>query len=546
MKSLPISHKYSYKNINSSFFEFLRRERWPILVAMVLAFFYGLIISAVRGNGEWLYVDQVGGHVFYWGDDAYRWFIARSAWINSDIYWFNFTLPGWVFLDGMVVTLSQNDLLYARYIKAVLTAVSVILVYKTSVKLGLRQWTSVAGAFLLATMPLYVFMGMSFYGESWLAFFVTASIYCHVHGYRKLFLLIMALMPLIRPEGVFFVVVFAAIFLYQRRWFEILVLLSGGGLFFISIFIFSEPSSYFGWREEAARVFQAYQANYGWVGGDLLDVFSLPFAISAMAGVLALKSRPLYGFYAGAVWVLLHWGITFSLNRGSFEFRYFSPVVPIFTLAFVAFLDAAYDFFRREKFLERQDRFILTALIAVIFCCQLYSLQTLRTVLWQGMQVGEPFRYLSTNRDREGKLYGLSLQEKAYFREYADVVIKMLRLNPDIKTLIVGNIQVFYFLDPGLMPDHVRVVFSPFTRQILDKSLAGTLAAGYFAEPPYYGYFNLTDPTYEKEKILYLDYFPYADYPYRWQVGGSEISGGNDIFLFGGHFLGMKSSEIIK
>lgn len=528
------------------FLAFLSREKWTLLSILAMAFFYGLIISVIRGNGEWIYVDEVGKNNFYWGDDAYRWFIARSAWIKPEVYWFNFTLPAWVFLEGILVTLSHNDLLHARYIKAVLTAISVVLVYKTSIKLGVARWASVAGAFLLATMPLYIFMGMSFYGESWLAFLITVSMYCYVHEHKKLFLIIVAIMPLVRPEGLFFVMGFTAIFLYQRKWRYIPVLFFIGGTFFVSIFIFSEPLAFLEWRTEASKVYQAQGKFYGWGGRDLFDVFAFPLAIPALIGMLMPRSKLLYGFYIGLLLVIYKWGVDFSENKAFFESRYFSPVMPIVILGFVIFLDNVYDGFKKNAFALKQVRFLLFALAALVFFFHIYSLTTLRTAFLDGIKNGAPFRYLSTNWEKGGRLYGLSLEEKAYFKEYADVVLKMLRLNPDIKTLLVGNIQVFYFLEPRLIPDHVRVVFSPFARSHLKDIFTETKASGYFSEPPYYGYFNLTNPTYEKDKILYLDHFSYADYPYQWRVGGSKMAGPNDIFLFGGHFLGMKSDEITQ
>ncbi|MCC2636548.1 MAG: hypothetical protein K0Q68_267 [Moraxellaceae bacterium] len=546
MKYLFGSGQKGGVNRISSFLQFLWRERRTWLAIFVLAFLYGYVIGVIRGSGEWLYVDEVGGNNFFWGDDAYRWFLARSAWIKPDAYWFNFALPVWLFLEGVLVTLSQNDLLHARYIKAVLTAVSVILVYRTCIRLGLARWAASAGAFLLATMPLYVFMGMSFYGESWLAFLMTASMYCYVHGHKKWFLLIVSVMPLVRPESILLILTFSAIYLHQRNWRYVVALLSCGGIFFLSIFAFSEPAAFFGWRAEASRVYQAQGEFYGWGGRNLLDVFAVPLVIPALIGMATQKVRPLYGFCIGALLFVLIRTILYSSNIGFFESRYYSPLMPIVIVGFVGFISSVHDLIEKNGFFGRSPYFPLVTLVVLVFGCHFYSLTTLRTALVLGIEHGTPFRHLSTNWEEGGKLYGLSLEEKAYFREYADVAVKMLTMNPDIKVLVVGNIQVFYFLDPELIPTHVRVVFSPFARPHLKDIFTASQASGYFAEPPFYGYFNLTDPTYEKDKILYLDYFPYADYPYKWRIGGSRMSGPNDIFLFGGHFLGMKGSEVIR
>lgn len=534
------------KNGGFIFFEFSRRLwKWRLALSVTLALsvFYGLVIGVIHGHGAWVYVDYVSKNNIYWGDDAYRWFLARSAWINPDVYWFNFSLPAWTFLDGIVASVSRGDLLHARYIKAVLTAFSVFLTYSICLRLRLGQWAALSAAFLLATMPLYFLVGMSFYGESWLLLLVTAAMYCHVYGLKKLFLLATGVMPLIRPEGVAFVIVFSLLLIYERKWKELLFMVSFGAIFFFSIFIFSDIDSFWSWRTEAQKIYQKQGMSYGWTPGSagFFEIFPLPLLIPSLLGMLIPKGRPLLGFYVGAVLIIGHWVTTVSGNRALIEPRYFVATMPVMMLAFAVFLNELPSLLEFKKWPARVGRWAMMTLVVAVFYCNFYSLTVVRMVAMEGFRDGRLFAYLK-DWDRGGKFFSLSLEEKSYYQEYADVVTRMLQMNPDIKTLYVGKIQVFYFLDPHRIPKDVRVVFAVQIRRNFSGILPKNETAGYFSSPPYYGYFNMTDPTYERYKILYLDNFPdYENYPYRWRVGGNRLEGPNDIYLFGGHFLGMKN-----
>ncbi|HEX4937763.1 MAG TPA: hypothetical protein VFX11_03755, partial [Candidatus Kapabacteria bacterium] len=370
------------------FLDYIWRWRAAIFSVLALSSFYGVIISLVHGDGAWIYVDHVAETNVYWGDDAYRWFLARSAWIKPDIYWFNFSLPAWVFLDGVVATLSQGDLLSARYIKAMLSAFSVFLVYRTCLGLQLARWSALGAALLLAVMPLYFFVGMSFYGESWLLVLVAASAFCHVYGHKRLFLLATAVMPLVRPEGIFFVLVFSAIFLYQRKWRELAALLSFGFVFFISIFIFSDIDSFLGWRVEAAKIYQKQGMSYGWtpISAGFFDIFPAPLFVFSLIGMFMPKGRSLRGFYFGVALVVGHWIYTVSGNRGLIEPRYFVATMPVFMLAFAVFLDGLPAVSWLGRWHGRAWQAVAATLAVAVLLCHLYSLTVVRMAVVAGLR----------------------------------------------------------------------------------------------------------------------------------------------------------------
>lgn len=510
----------------------------PLVLTIALALLYAAVISVLRGNGEWPYVDFISYRSIFWGDDAYRWFLARSAWINSDIYWFNFSLPAWVLLDGTVASLSHQDLLHARWIKSGLTAFSVFCVYQTCLNLNVSRVAAFFGGLLLSCMPLYFMVGMSFYGESWQIVLVSLAMLLYSSQYRKTALLVVAAMPLVHPEGLYFVIVLALLALRDRIWFEAVAPISFGFLYFLLLISISpDLHAFFQWRIDAAKMYKTQGQFYGWGGINMFQVFFIPWLVASVLGTTRARARPLIGFYVGSFLAIAGSLKSIFENNAFFEPRYYTPMMPALMIGFSVFVDevkeGSFGCWARKRWKP-----IATLMMVSTLAFQLGTLSVLKKAIVMGLKDAmNPFEYLSTDPAKGGRLYGLSVTEKEKLKEYAKVVEEMLQANPDIRTLIVNNVLIFYFLDPRTVPASVNVVIPIFNRSQMARFMRGDEAAGYFAEAPYFAHFNLNDPRSERYKILYLDSFPLPNYPFHWRVGGSRFAGANDIYLFGGHML---------
>src|SRR5690554_144184 len=101
-------------------------KKAPFFIAILLFFssFY-IFIAWLTSYGEkrWILDHVVGFNVFY-GDDAYRYFLARSAWSKIELYAYNFMLPVNLALERVVLTLAQESLFYSRAIHGILAAIS--------------------------------------------------------------------------------------------------------------------------------------------------------------------------------------------------------------------------------------------------------------------------------------------------------------------------------------------------------------------------------------------------------------------------------------
>lgn len=505
---------------------------------MLLFFFYCVLSHLSRGEDAWWYIDFVSNGNIYWGDDAYRYFLARSAWIKPDIYWFNFTLPVWVFLDGVVVTLSADHLIYARYIKAVLTVLSIFFVYKSCIYLKSDFYSAIISTALLALLPLYFFVSMSFYAESWLSFLISFSMFLYFSGRLTAAYLVIAILPLVRAEGVFFVASFFTLGVIRKDWKMLLLPVSAGAVYFLLIILVGPGIEVFsGWRFNMMNV---YAAADNWYGGSLtkfLDVFYLPWALAAALAFLWRSSRSAFPFFSASVVMILFVAISVFLKKTNFEPRYLAPVMPVLAVGFSLFLSKLTEFFIRNNMFG-YGFFIALVLVVSTFFYQFFSIYVFSEIKNYYLENKRlPSAVIENPSDMASYFKGMSAREIDQYREFAHVVTEMLKANRNIKTLIVSNFIVFNFLEPNEIPSDVMVVFSIFGRGRLGSILGGDKAAGYFAERPYFGYFSLSYPQKNEEQILYLDRIPLVNYPYHWQVGSNGHVGANDIYLFGGKLL---------
>lgn len=503
---------------------------FAIGAALILLFiFYCTLSFLSRGENYWWFIDFVAEGNIYWGDDAYRYFLARSAWLNPQLYFFNFDLPFSAFADGVVTSFSHGSLLYARWIKAAFTVSAVALFCRTLLLLGLGRTIGFIGAALLALNPLFFFVSTSFFGEAWLAFLVVLSLYFSVARRDTAANIVVSLMPFARPEGIFFVAAFLAVSVLRRDWRRAVLVLAPGIFYFICIVAIGPGlSAYSSWRFEMMKI---YEGAEGWYGGPIsrfFNVFTWLVLLGGIAGWAVLSVKVVRPFFIGAALVILFIVLSAIFKTANFEPRYLAPTIPLVLLGWAAFTNYIFETFRR---LKRKNWGILFASVLSFYALQseifsLYAFAEIRDYLFEFGRF--PDEVVERPLAMRTYFRGMSKEEIEGYHEYAGVATKMLQLNPAIQTLVVSNFLVFYFLDPKEIPPDVRVVFSIFGRGRLDSIIGRDKAVGYFSTYPYFGYFQLKPPTKEEDLLLYLDFVPLANYPYHWVVKG------HDIFLFEG------------
>lgn len=501
--------------------------RWLLwLSAMLLLAFYCLLAWLTSGGDVWWHIDVVGNSTIYWGDDAYRRFLARGAFLNGDAYWFSFVLPVVLLLDHLVSLLSADQLLLARFIKALLATGGLILLWQAGRAISIGRTALLVSLALLALMPLYFFVSMSFYGEAWLGLLVCAAIWLHCRGHSLAVLWLVGLFPLVRPEGLFFVLSLVAVVWFsaerRRAWIPLLP----GTLYFIAINV-AGPGilDYIAWRGRMEDVYIATGDWYGTGWEQFPRVFFIPWLMFGAAGLLALPLRRLAGFSVASLSIFALFSLfAFLLGTASFEARYMLSALPMLTLGVAASLDHASHWLRSAAVAKGVTHAAVA--VFVILCLQAQA----RSVLGIERVVSDWIRTGSIPEDvRQAPFsigtyfHGISTWGLDKNRELASVVTRMVNTNRDIRTLMVGNIQLFYHLDPEALPDYLRVVFVPVPSFRMVPALGGDIAAGYFATYPYSGYFRLGPPVQGAAQLLYVDRLVADGYPYHWKVGESDI-----------------------
>lgn len=512
------------------------RSAMPAMVCATLLLGYCLLAYLASGGDTWWHIDFVYRNNIFWGDDAYRFFLVRSAWHEPDLYFFNFLLPGQLVLDGILTSLAGDDLLGTRYLKAVLAVAAVAAIYRASLRLGAAKGVAMASAALLALLPLYAFVAMSFYGESWLLVLVCFALYAFVCGRPTLGAFIVALMPLVRIEGLAFVIPLCAMGVLRRDW-RMVFLPASLGFVYLLLVIGVGPGikGFLGWRAVTGEVYRAAETYFG---GNL-DRFAAMLSVSWLAfasiGYFSRANHHLLPFLGGA-WLLIAFSLFSLINdMASFEPRYVVAAMPVFALGFALSGKLVLDHFRTR----RHGGWALPGLVVFAFVlgwqnlASSFSVQQLQMALkGSGSRVAladelERGTSRSTQRELDG------------YRELAKVVTQMTHVNPDIETLVVAKVMLFYFLDPAELPARVTVVWPLSQWKGLIPLLGGDKSLGYFGRSPYAGVFPLAPPVEGEAQVLYVDEVSVKPgFPFHWKVAG------HSVYLFGGQLSEALTQQV--
>lgn len=78
-------------------------------IFLAFSVLYVTLAWLVCGGETWWVIDNIDSQNVFFGDDAYRFFLSRSAWVNPDLYTYSFVLPGQLLLDGAITALVGGD-----------------------------------------------------------------------------------------------------------------------------------------------------------------------------------------------------------------------------------------------------------------------------------------------------------------------------------------------------------------------------------------------------------------------------------------------------
>lgn len=504
----------------------IRRSGWGGFLALSLMMLYVGIAWLARGENEWWYIDFVAGTNVYWGDDAYRFFLARTAWLNPDAYWFNFVLPGALILDGLVATLSNGHVFYAHAIKSLPLTASIILVYFTCIRLEVSRLWAIVASVVLGLTPIYVLVSLSFYGESWFVFLASFALFLLASNRVLAAALVIGVMPLFRLEGLAFAISFAILGLRDRSWRASIAVFVPGVIYFLMIIALGPGlTTFVGWRFEITEVYKALGIWYGGELSRVFDAFYWPWLLAAVAALCLKEARPILIMLIGSVIVALQVILSSRFERSALEPRLLVVIFPVIAVGLALALQ------KQEAMLKQRRRALLVCtsivFIGLILFSHISSIHVFSQLRQYVIANGRlPLEVLDNPFKMETYFKKAGAEKVAGYREYAEVAMQMISQNLAIETLMVSDPHVLYYLDPKRLPDNVDVVFALFGWPTLDPVLDGSVTSGYFPHPPFSAYYLLERPKAGSRLLLYLDDMGIEGYPYHWVVKG------NNIYLF--------------
>lgn len=488
---------------------------------IVFSCFYIFLAWVVCGGDAWWIIDHVDSTNVFYGDDAYRFFLARSAWIEPDLYTYNFALPGFLFLDGIVTFIAGGDIFYARAIHGFLAAASLVFIWRTGCLLGIRDSIMLPAIFIMGLLPRFALTSLSFYGEAWLVFLVCPIAYFYLDKRFRVVALIASILPLVRPEGMFLWIPLWVSMLLARRWFDAALMLLPGFIYFVYINIALDSLIVYGfWRIELRAILNKLVLSGS--GLAWLNTYSFWLVIPAFLGVTFRPIRTLWPLLVGGGLWLCWLVILIAGGYSDYEDRYTFLLIPLLILLWGAFA----EWLCSQKFLSKVSCNRMAGLVylsaAIIIFSHLHNMFMIRESV---RLVGAAPVIKSIIRGDWDKIFMYHSQsEVKAWREGADYIERMIKNDKGIDQLIIFDHGFYYFLDPYKLNNEVTVGYATNGYRVFHVLFDGQV----FAQHPggeMYSYFDFDVPTFShnEKRAIYVDLMPLKGYPFTKKFGEYQI-----------------------
>lgn len=480
----------------------------------------------VCGAEAWWILDFINGTNVFYGDDAYRFFLARSAWLNSELYTYNFVLPVALVLDGVVVSITGGDLFLSRSMHAVLGAAALCFVWDSGRQLGINRVIITAAVIIMGLVPRFVFTTLSFYGEFWLGFLVCLILWLFLRRYFFALAIAAGILPLVRPEGIYFFAFVWFFLLKNRRWREAALMLMPGCLY-AAFLVFNLPalSDYHYWRQELRRILVKIPFNKG--SWEIIHTYSWLVVVPALFGFCFRPVRRLWPLLIGAAcWLLMLQGLAL-VGLATYEERYTYSLIPVLIILWASAVAWAWS---------KLPQVVLSdGLRAMSVVC--FAVATVFQGLWQLDSVALSVRQRGIAPVIEDVLSGrweriFSTHEMSAMNARVGIgekIIQLLEKDKGVDFLIIQDPIMYYKLDPHAIPAHVRVGYPATTYMVFHLLLDGQI---YVQHPgmKMYSYLRFGKPDFRdaEQRALYVDLMPLQGYPYTWRWNGIYY----ELYLF--------------
>lgn len=506
--------------------KWLTRSRDGLLILVFFLAFYSLIVWLINGGSTWWIIDFINGTNVFYGDDAYRFFLSKQAWRDADLYTYSFILPGALILDGAVATLVHGDLFWARMFHGLIAALALSVLWCAGRRLGIGRLIIFCAVLVMGLAPRYALTSLSFYGEFWLGACVCLMIWCFVSRHYTALALVGGLLPLLRPEGICFLLPLWIYMLKERRWKEAVLLLLPGGIYGLHL-LYALPSlgDYSYWRQALRQILEKIAVSQkGW---QIAETYSPLLALPALFGWLYAPVRKLWPVWVGGIIWLTGLQCMVLLGLATFEERYTCSVVPVLVLLWAGALAWGWQRMPAEVgWRGPAGAGVILLTTALLF----QHFGQLTFVKLKVQQHGTPWVMEKLVSGRWGEIFPQHEPRALAARKLMANRIKvMLAEDPGIDKLVNYDPMLFYFLDAEAVPSHVLVGYPATSYMVFHLMLQGQIFIQH-QRGKMYSYLRYGEPDFREgeRRALYIDLMPLEAYPHTWRFNGIQY----ELYLF--------------
>jgi len=440
-----------------------------IVLVLCLAVLCLLVLAvpfATSGAGTWWALDWVDGRKLFSIDDAYRYFAARHAFRIESVFLWNYILPVALSFDAFVASVTNGNLPAMRLAHAGIGAATLIVIARACIRAGCGTYLATASVLVVGLMPLFLVLSSSFYAEGLAAFLVALAFLFLITDKRTALAITVSLLPLVRPEGAIYSLLFVAWFAMRRDvGRSALVLLPGLVYVFALAFLSADGASPVTWRIELRAVLAPLDDGIS----QALSPARLPnllWAALALAPLFMARWRRWWPVLAAPWCIVVLQLVAITLGLQGFELRYLFTTVPVFGIAWALPVRSLLDRYRKSA----AGRALVTAttMLAMLFFVGTHARQS----DWLADGVGG--EWSSSLPASQGIGRRTPAFDSRPLRAFASRTDALIRENAPLHTVFVASWPPLYFLDfPSDRPD-MDVVLIPHNATVAAYS------GGYF------------------------------------------------------------------
>lgn len=431
------------------------------------------IFLSIKLNEGWVF-DSIDLFRVYAIDDAYRYFIARSAWTDSSIYAWNYALPVGVVADGALASLLNGNVFLMRCSHALIAVMTLFLIYRTGRLLGVSSALMLISTSILAFMPLFALISLSFLGEFWYLFVMALVFYLFANEQHSLCAIASSLLPLVRPDGLFILIPLLIYFALDKKYLISFIMLVPGGLYFLNLLISLEGIRYyFLWRIELREALNILYSQLVFRPFGALGTFNFFWVLPPLLLWPVLGPRRLWPFFIGVSISLIWFCTTIYMELSYYEPRYFLFVCPLLVIFWGVAIQKVMEsvFFAKIKFGFYWMAAVVAALVVADNLLQLDIVRS-RYGNHESTFVSRPAPIVTDSFKIDGEEFiaRSNLAEKIY---------SFANENERIDKVMVSYPELFLTLDPRRLPSRVKVIYIPVDRYIAFKFFGGSFFGMY-------------------------------------------------------------------